>query len=1094
LDNNSRMGKEGFVFPTSFAQQRMWFLHQWEPDSPLYNIPCAFKLTGRLDLAALEHSLNELVRRHEALRTSFSVVDGQPVQVITPSLAVTLSVVDLFSKTEADRQFEALRLANEQARRPFDLTQAPLFRASVLRLAEEEHVLLLTLHHIVSDGWSMGVLFRELSAVYDAFSTGKPSALPQLPIQYPDFSVWQRQWLQGEVLENQLSYWKKQLEGAPGVLDLPTDRPRPAVQSYRGARQSFELSKGLTEQLKALSRKEGVTLFMTLLAAFQGLLYRYTEQEDIVVGSPIANRNRTEIEGLIGFFVNTLVLRTDLSGNPTFRELLHRMRNTALEAYEHQDLPFEKLVEELQPERSLSHSPFFQVMFVLQNAPSTAVTFEGLSASPVRIDAETAKFDLTLFMSETEEGLRGSLQYGTDLFDAATIARMSGHLQTLLEGIVENPHQRITHLPILTQAEEHQLLVEWNDTERDYPKDKCIHQLFEEQVERTPGATAAVFEDQRLTYRELNVRANQLAHYLRKLGVGTETLVGISVERSLEMVVGLLGILKAGGAYVPLDPQYPKDRLEFMLEDTQAPILLTQERVLEGGIEDRRSKPVLSVERLDPRIRVICLDRDWEQIARERDDNPTRKTEAENVTYVIYTSGSTGKPKGVMVHQLGLFNVIQTQIRAFGVQPNSRVLQFASLSFDASISEIMMALCAGATLCLGSREDLLPGEPLVQFLFERAITHCTLPPSAIGALPSHPLPWLSTVTVAGEICPAELVARWASGRRFFNLYGPTEASIWTAGVEWAEIGHAPPIGKPIANAKIYILDANLHLVPVGVPGELYIGGIGLARGYLRRPDLTAEKFIPDPFSTEPGWRLYRSGDRARYRMDGNVDFIGRTDHQVKIRGFRIEPAEIEAVLAEHLMVREVAVVATADNHDGNQLVAFMVLNEKLEGVASQLRNFLSEKLPNYMIPSDFSVLEALPLTPNGKVDRLALTLRDHSNRDRETAYLPPQTEIECCIAGIWQELLRKDKIGLDANFFDLGGHSLLLARLHSKLCQDLKKDLSIVDLFKYPTIGSFSNFLIRSDAPQVSFQKANERAQRHKERRNRQKQLKKGQA
>jgi hypothetical protein len=592
------------TLPLSFAQQRLWFLDQYEPKNSVYNIPYGLRLVGPLKVAALEQSLREISRRHEALRTTFSITGGDPVQVISPALSLSMPFVDLTDRLENAREEEAQRLAHEEAGRPFDLRTGPLFRAKLIRLGELNHLLLLTLHHIVSDGWSMAVLYRELSILYRAFINCEPSPLAGLPIQYADYAVWQREYLEGEVLESQLSYWKNQLEGIPGVLHLPTDHPRPAIQSYRGERQSIELSKELTQALKALSRKEGATLFMTLLAAFQTLLHRYTGQDDIVVGSPIANRNRTEIEGLIGFFVNTLVLRSNFSVNPTFTQLLAQVREMALGAYAHQDLPFEKLVEELKPERSLSYPPLFQVMFVLQNAPSTALTFEGLSASPVGIGGETAKFDLTLSMGESADGLRGSLQYSTDLFDDATIARMSGHLQTLLEGIVGNPNRRISHLPILTQAEDHQLLAEWNDTRRDYPSDKGIHELFEVQVEKSPDAIAVIFEDQQLTYRQLNIKANQLAHHLRRLGVGPDVLVGVCMERSLEMVIALLGILKSGGAYVPLDPEYPKERLAFILEDAQPAVLVTQERFLENFPHPHPCK--------------VCLDRQWGQIAKER--------------------------------------------------------------------------------------------------------------------------------------------------------------------------------------------------------------------------------------------------------------------------------------------------------------------------------------------------------------------------------------------------------------------------------------------------------------------------------------------
>src|SRR5262245_25905806 len=763
---------------------------------------------GSLVVAVLERSLNEMVRRHEALRTTFSMVEGEPLQVISPSLSVSLSVVDLTDGPEQEREEKAQQLAHEEAGRPFDLSRGPLFRNVLLRLGEVDHVFVLTMHHIVSDGWSMGVLHRELSVLYSAFSQGKPSALPDLPIQYADFAVWQREWLWGEVLEKQLSYWKKQLEGIPGLLNLPTDRPRPAVQSFGGKREPIELSKELSQGLKALSHKEDVTLYMTLLAAFQTLVYRYTGQEDIVVCSSIAYRNQIEIEGLIGFFVNTLVLRSNFTGNPTFCELLGRVRKTALEAYEHQDLPFEKLVEELKPERSLSYSPLFQVMFVLHNAPSTAVEFEGLSVSPVRAGSETAKFDLTLSVHETPQGLTASLQYNTDLFEAATITRLLKHFEILLCGIVDNPKQHISDLPLLAQAERHQLLIGWNQTATDYPKDKCIHELFEAQVERTPEALAVVFEDQQLTYQELNNRANQLAHYLRNLGVGPEVLVGICMERSLGMVVGLLGILKAGGAYVPLDPDYPKERLAFMLEDTQTAVVITQQWLME-------KVPNHSAQ-------MVCLDRDRGAISEYSNGNVASGVATENLVYVIYTSGSTGKPKGVAMSHRSLCNLLSWQVQNFSDSTAARTLQFAPLSFDVSFQEMFSTWCSGGTLILITEE--LRRDPVglvrcleiqeIERLFLPAVTLQQLGNTADQERPTHLR--LREIITAGEqlrITPSiiDLFNR-LHDCKLRNHYGPSESHVVTAFTlrdspsGWPPF---PPIGHPITNAKIYILGPYL---------------------------------------------------------------------------------------------------------------------------------------------------------------------------------------------------------------------------------------------------------------------------------------------
>jgi amino acid adenylation domain-containing protein len=1008
--------------PLSFAQQRLWFLDQFEPNNPFYNLPKAIHMKGALNMEALRKSLDAIVARHESLRTTIDSVDGKPIQVISENRALDLSLIDLSESPRAEREKEMQRLLKEESQRPFNLSQDLMLRAALLRLGQEEHVLFLVMHHIASDGWSMAVLSKELTELYESFVTGKPSPLPELPIQYADFSVWQRNWLQGEVLETQFSYWKNQLDGAPPLLELPTDRPRPAIQTYRGSKESVVLTTDLSEALKALSQREGVTLFMTLLAVFKTLLYRYIGQEDIVVGSPIANRTRVETESLIGFFVNTLALRTDLSGNPSFRELLGRVRDVAFGAYAHQDFPFEKLVAELQPERNMRYSPFLQVMFVLQNAPRNPLELSDLTLTPLEFDHETAKFDLAfdlaLEMVEKPEGLSCSLWHNADLFDAATIFRMLGHYQTLLEGIVTNPDQRIGDLPLLTAAERHQLLVEWNDTRADYPKDCCIHQLFEAQAEQTPDAIAVVFEDQQLTYRELNARANQLAHHLRKLGVGPEVLVGICLERSLEMVVGLLGILKAGGAYVPLDPTYPRERLAFMLSDSKASVLLTQEK--------------LAAELSEPRLSMVCLDTNWQAISQESRERPVGAVTSENLAYVIYTSGTTGSPKGVLVAHQGLCNLIESHIRTYQVQQSSRVLHVVSFSFDAAAAHMFLALCSGSTLCL-ARDSLLPGSGMIQILRDQSITHALLPASVLAALPFEKLPLLRVISVGAGICPPDLVARWAQGRRFLNVYGPTEATIASTVAECTGGDRRPPIGRPIANTQIYILDRHLQPVPIGVPGELHIGGVGLARGYLNRAKLTAEKFIPNPFSGEPGARLYKTGDLARYLPDGNIDFLGRIDHQVKLRGLRIELEEIEAVLNQHPTVQESVVLMREDKPGDKRLVAYIVTVREKTLMIGELRSFLKVKLPDYMVPSAFVMLDMLPLTPNGKVDRGALPAPDWAKPEVERAFVALQTPMQSRIAEVWQEALGVERVGVYDNFFDLGGHSLLLIQVIARL-------------------------------------------------------------
>lgn len=1028
--------------PLSFAQQRLWFFDQMEPGNPLYNLPGALRLRGSLNVAALEQSFNEIVRRHEALRTTFKTVDGQPVQAIAPTLTLAIPMLDWRQLRENEREAEVLRLTDEERERPFDLAKGPLLRTTVVRLDEAEYVALLTMHHIISDAWSTGILVRELSTLYEAFSTGQASPLPELPIQYADFAAWQRQWLQDEVLDAQLTYWKKQLNGTLPVLQLPTDHPRPRVQTFRGARRSFSLSADLTEALKALSQKEETTLFMTLLAAFKTLLYRYTSQADILVGSPIANRNRPEIEGLIGFFVNTLVLRTDLSGNPTFQELLQQVRQVTWDAYDHQDLPFEKLVDELQPERDRSYSPLFQVKFMLDNSPRVDLILSGLTLSSLNLENTTAKLDLSLDMYETSSELRGTFEYNTDLFNEATIDELTGHFLRLLSGIVNHPNHPISELPLLTAAEQHQRLVEWNNTQTEYPKDQCFHQLFEEQVERTPDAVAVVLKDKQLTYRELNQRANQTAHYLQAQGVKPEVIVGICVERSPEMIVGILGILKAGGAYLPLDPTYPAERLAFMLSDSQVPVLLTTQPLVEKLSEHN--------------AQVVCLDTDWAMITRESKQNPDSQVSIKNLAYLIYTSGSTGTPKGVLVTHEGLGNLTEDKIRTCNVQSNSRILQFFSLSFDASIPELVMALGSGASLHLGTQEDLLPGPALMQLLREHAITHITLPPSALAVLPIAELPALQMVLVGGEAPSPELIAQWSKGRQFINAYGPTETTVNASMVECGSSGQSLPTVRPAANKQLYILDQALQPVPTGVPGELYISGVGLARGYLNHPEKTAQAFIPDPFDQAEGRRMYKTGDLACYLSNGHIKLLGRLDHQVKIRGFRIEPGEIEALLKKHSGVRDGVVIVREDQPGDKRLVAYVVPDQDHILTISDLRRFIEEKLPKYMIPTAFVTLDALPINPNGKVDRLMLPEPDMARPELEAEFVDPRTPTEKVLAEIFTQVLDIKQVGIHDDFFELGGHSLLATQLVAQLLKAFEIEVTVVDLFEAPTIASLA--------------------------------------
>jgi amino acid adenylation domain-containing protein len=1045
--------------PLSFAQQRMWFLDQLEGENPAYNIARAVRLVGSLQVAALEQSLNEIIRRHETLRTTFTAVDGQPFQVIAPILTLTLSVVDLTQLPETQRSAEAERLTIQEAQRPFDLTSGSLLRAQLLRLAPQEHWFLLTIHHIVSDGWSSGVFMKELAALYEAFCSGKPSPLPELPIQYADFAHWQRQWLQGEVVQQLLNYWKQLLGGSLPMLELPTDRPRPAVQTHQGAKHSLRLSKELSEALKALSRREEATLFMTLLAAFQTLLYRYCGQEDIIVGSPIAGRNRAEIEELIGCFLNSLAMRTNLSGNPSFRELLGRVREVALKAYANQDLPVEKLIEELQLERDLSQNRLFQVLFILQNTPMPILELSGLTLSSLAIDNKTAKFDLTLELQETPLGISGWFEYNTDLFDETTLVRMVGHFQTLLEGIVANPEQKLSDLPVLTPAERQTLLVKWNNTQADYPKDLCIHQLFETQVKLTPEAIAVVFEDKQLNYWELNCRANQLANYLRSLGVKPEVFVGLYIDRSLEMVVGLLAILKAGGAYVPLDPAYPKERLAHMLSDSQVSVLLTQEQLLPRLPEQQ--------------AHVVCLDTDWGRIGQETQENPLCNVSPENLAYVIYTSGSTGKPKGVMIQHQSLVSFTQTTTVKYGISGSDRVLQFASISFDAAAEEIYPCLTSGGTLVLRTDEMLSDLQTFLQKCRDWKLTVLDLPTAYWHQVTSElamtdlVLPEsLRLVIIGGERALPERVQLWqkvvGTHPQLVNTYGPTEATVVatmyklpTSTLEDTALSEVP-IGRTLSHVQAYVLDKYLKPVPIGVPGELHIGGISLARGYLNRPDLTAEKFIPNPFHDQPGTRLYKTGDLVRYLPDGNIEYLGRIDNQVKIRGFRIELGEIEAVLGQHPAIRETLVVVREDVPGDKRLVAYVIPKQEPALTISELRHFLKEQLPNYMIPSAFVMLETIPLTPNGKVDYLALPAPEMAQLELEETFVAPRTPVEKQLASIWADVLKLEQVGVYNSFFDLGGHSLLGMQVMSRLCQAFGVELPVRSLFEAPTVAELA--------------------------------------
>ncbi|MBV9792200.1 MAG: amino acid adenylation domain-containing protein [Chloroflexi bacterium] len=1093
--------------PLSFAQERLWFIDQLQPGSNAYNMPQVVRLRGRLDSAALRASLSEVVRRHEVLRTTFSADNddraGQPgtrwVQIIHPPADVALAYQDLSALPAAEREIAARQLANAETARPLDLQHGPLLRAMLIRTGDDEHLLVLTLHHIVSDGWSTGLLIRELTTLYSAAVRGAPIAaiLPPLSIQYADYAVWQRQALAGDKLRAELDYWRQQLASAPALLELPTDRPRPAQQTFNGAIETAPIPATLLAGLTALSQREDATPFMTLLAAFQVLLHRYTSQRDIVVGSPISGRSHAELEGLIGFFVNMLALRLDLRGRVpsgwSFRELLRRVRETTLGAYAHQDVPFEKIVEAVQPERALNHAPIFQVVFMLQYAAPASYQLPDLELSALELDHTVAKFDLALSLNESPDGMTATIEYNTDLFERATITRMLAHYAMLLGAIVADPDQPIGALSLLTEAERAQLQG-WQGPISAADETRCAHELFAAQAARTPDAIAVAFvgangETEQLSYAELDQRSNLLASELRRrLPANREHLIGLFLDRSPELIVAILGVLKAGAAYVPLDPTYPVERLRFMLSDADVAIVLTQPQL---GEQLAALVPA--------QAQILTIDSEW-----PASDDAARDLQLavtpDQLAYVIYTSGSTGRPKGVLVPHRGIGNLAQAQIAAFDVRPGSRVLQFAALSFDAAVSEIWMALLGGATLYLAPRELLLPGPGLIDLFKQHAINIVTLPPSALAELPVADLPDLRTLALAGEAASPELIARWSrDGRRMLNAYGPTETTVCATIAIDPGSQQRPPIGRPLANTQAYVLDAQLQPMPIGLPGELYVGGVGVARGYLKRPDLTAERFVPDPFASNPGSRLYRTGDLARWRPDGMLDYLGRRDEQVKLRGFRIEIGEIEAVLATHPAIRQCAVLAR-EIGGNTRLVAYVTEEPRTKNLEPRmteqgnketkeqrtknkeqdertnvstiippspvatgeggegLRNFLQDRLPAYMIPSAFVLLDALPVTPSGKLDRKALP-EPGTSQALGADGVEPRDRWELHLARLWQELLHSGPLSIHDNFFRRGGDSLLAARLVARIGQELGRQIPVARLIGAPTIAQIAALL-----------------------------------
>ncbi|HVR98784.1 MAG TPA: amino acid adenylation domain-containing protein, partial [Thermoanaerobaculia bacterium] len=1023
---------DGSLLPLSFAQERLWFLDRLVPNLAVYNMPFSLRLPGPLPLPVLAASLSEVVRRHEALRTRFVVFAEHPVQVIDPPSEVHLPVVDLAGLPEGPREDEARRQVAEEAARRFDLEADPMLRAGLLRLAPDDHILLLTLHHIASDGWSMGVLAREIETLLPAFAAGQPLPLPlpPLPVQYADYTVWQRRWLSGAELERQIGYWRERLAGVPAVLSLPLDRPRPPVRSFQGARRGMALPLPLLNDLAALAGRSKVSLFMVLLAVWKTLLARITGESDLVVGTPIANRHRQEVEGLIGFFVNMLVLRTDLDGDPSFLEIVERVRETALSAYAHQDLPFERLVEELAPERSLGYNPLFQVQFILDETSPLASSGPGAGAEPEA--NQIARFDLTLAVQRGPYSGGVSVGYNTDLFRGDTAERLLGYLQRLLEGVVAEPARCLSELPLLSAAERHQLLRDWNDTERDLGAGALLHELFERWAAETPDAAAIVFDDATVTYGELDRRAGRLAARLAEMGVGTDDTVGVLLPRSVELFTAILAVLKAGGAWVPLDPSHPEERRDLMLRDSGARVLISSDGLssVRGGEELVPSREVFG-----------SLDR---------------------LAYVIYTSGSTGTPNGVMVPHRAAVDRLREAREMFAVGPESRLAQVLSPGFDASVMEVFLAFAHGASLCIVSDAERLTPHALAATLERQGATVAVLTPAVLSLWPEERLTGLRALSVGGEPFPAELAARWARGRRVLNVYGPTEATIF-ASYQRArpDESEAPSIGRPAANTRVHLLDRALRPVPLGVAGEIAIGGVGIARGYLGRPDRTAERFIPDPWSGTPGARLYRSGDLARLLPDGRIEFLGRIDQQVKMRGYRIEPGEIEAALRLHPSVRDAAVLVREGRTGDPGLVSYVVLAEGTD--AAVLRPFLEERLPVYMVPSAFVTLDALPVTPNGKVDRAALPALSPEGAMRAGGeYRAPRDPVEAELAKVWAELLGAERVGILDNFFDLGGHSLLATQVVSRVRDRFGAELLVSVLFEEPTLAGFANRVRRA--------------------------------
>ncbi len=1067
--------------PPSFAQQRLWFLDQLLPGTTLYMLPLFLRINGALDLVALEKSFHDIVRRHEILRTSFVLVDGQPTQQIVEQSSLALSITDISHLTATEREQEIQSQMREEETQPFDLAREPLWRARIVRCHTNEHILLISMHHIISDAWSTSIFFQELAHFYAHHVHDKPVNLQSLPIQYADFTLWQRQWLQGEALERQLSYWRHQLTDAPSLLELPIDHTRPHLQTHRGAETSFRLSQELTQRLKVLSRKEGTTLFMLLLAAFALLLAHYSGQDDLVIGTPIANRRHTEVEGLIGFFVNTLALRVRLAGNPSFRQLLALVREVTLGAYTHQDVPFEKLVEELAPGRHLDRSPLFQVMFVLQNAVSIDPHLADLTLTPLDSQHITARFDLTLMMADTNDGLQATFEYNTDIFDNTTIRRMQAHFQTLLEQAVAQPERQLNQFSLLSAQEYQQIIHGWNQPSHSLASTLDLLAWLEQPAHHTPEAPALLCGQQTLSFCQLHSRANVLAHFLRSRLLSPHAIIGVCLPRSLDLPIALLACLKAGAAYLPLDPAFPAQRLNFMLADAGVSLLLTHSSLLPF------IQPTLAAQA----IPIVCLDQEADSLHAFPKTPPPHLHEPDPLAYVIYTSGSTGQPKGVEISLNALTTFLHAMQSCLQISSQDRWLAVTTLSFDIAALELLLPLCCGAELVLASQEILADGPGLARLLHECQITVMQATPITWRLLLDagwSGQPTSLQIVCGGEAFPSDLLQPLQErGRRLWNVYGPTEATIWATAHDLSKqerTGHIP-LGHPLANTRCYVLNAAWQPVPVGVIGEIYLGGEGVARGYVRRPALTAEHFIPDPFSTHPGARLYRSGDLGHWRTNGVLEYMGRVDGQVKLHGHRIELGEIEAVLCAQAGVRAAVVQVQEVGPGVGLLVAYVVAEKaKEEGQVQQWRKALQERLPDYMVPAVFAPLSHLPLTANGKIDRRKLPEPTENLRTQATEYIAPQNDLERTIASIWHEVLHKENVSSHDNFFDLGGHSLLLAKVYSRLLSLLPdSNLSMIDLFRYPTIHLLADYIAQHEQAGIDLRQSTERTEIYKKRR-----------